>query len=90
MYANRDLPITASHSDNAQADAEELRFLLKAANLSQRAGAKYLNIDERTMRSWCAGDGKPPAPVLSNLVGFRPQSRTVSAEMRPHLKQMVP
>jgi DNA-binding transcriptional regulator YiaG len=65
MYANRDLPITASHSENAA--AEELRFLLKAANLSQRAAAKYLNVDERTMRSWCAGDGKPPAPVLMAL-----------------------
>ena len=67
MYANRDLPITASHSDNAQAEAEELRFLLKASNLSQRAAAKYLNVDERTMRSWCADDGKPPAPALRAL-----------------------
>jgi hypothetical protein len=65
MYANRNLPITATHSDNA--DAEELRFLLKAANLSQRTAAKYLNVDERTMRSWCSGDGKPPAPVLRAL-----------------------
>lgn len=67
MYANRDFPLTASPSDNAHAYAEELRFLLKAANLSQRSAAKYLNIDERTMRSWCAGDGKPPAPVLRAL-----------------------
>lgn len=67
MYTNRDLPITASHSDNAHADAEDLRFLLKAANLSQRSAAKYLKVDERTMRSWCAGDGKPPAPVLRAL-----------------------
>lgn len=67
MFANGDLPITASHSENAHADAEELRFLLKAANLSQRAAAKYLSVDERTMRSWCAGDGKPPAPVLRAL-----------------------
>jgi len=67
MYANRDLPITASLSDNAHATAEELRFLLKAANLSQRTAAKYLNVGERTMRSWCAGDGSPPAPVLRAL-----------------------
>jgi DNA-binding transcriptional regulator YiaG len=67
MYANRDLQITASHSDSAHTDAEELRFLLKAANLSQRSAAKYLNVDERTMRSWCAGDGMPPAPVLKAL-----------------------
>lgn len=67
MHANRDVPITASPSDNAHADAEELRFLLKAANLSQRSAAKYLNVDDRTMRSWCAGDGRPPAPVLRAL-----------------------
>lgn len=67
MHTNRDFPITASHSDNANSDAEELRFLLKAANLSQRIAARYLNVDERTMRSWCAGDGKPPAPVLRAL-----------------------
>lgn len=67
MYANRDQPIKASHSDNANEDTEDLRFLLKAANLSQRSAAKYLNVDERTMRNWCAGDGKPPAPVLRAL-----------------------
>jgi len=67
MHANPDLPITASPSDNAHADAEELRFLLKVVNLSQRSAAKYLNVDERTMRSWCAGDGQPPAPVLRAL-----------------------
>lgn len=67
MCANRNLPITASHSENVRADTEDLRFLLKAANLSQRAAAKYLNVDERTMRSWCTGDGKPPAPVLRAL-----------------------
>ncbi len=67
MYANRDFPITASRSENAHTDAEELRFLLKAANLSQRTAAKYLNVDERTMRNWCTGDGKPPAPVLRAL-----------------------
>lgn len=67
MQTNSDLPITASPSDNAHADATELRFLLKAANLSQRSAAKYLNVDERTMRSWCAGYGQPPEPVLRAL-----------------------
>jgi DNA-binding transcriptional regulator YiaG len=67
MYTNRDLPLTASPSDNAHADAEDLRFLLKAANLSQRSAANYLNVDERTMRSWCAGDGRPPAAILRAL-----------------------
>jgi DNA-binding transcriptional regulator YiaG len=67
MNANRDLPSSASLSDNDPTDAAELRFLLKASNLSQRSAARYLNVDERTMRSWCAGDGKPPAPVLRAL-----------------------
>lgn len=67
MNANHDLPITASLTDFAHAGAEELRFLLKAANLSQRSAAKYLNVDERTLRSWCTGNGKPPAPVLRAL-----------------------
>ena len=67
MNANRDLPSSVSLSDNDPTDAAELRFLLKASNLSQRSAAKYLNVDERTMRSWCAGDGKPPAPVLRSL-----------------------
>ena len=44
-----------------------LRFLLDAANLSQRSAAKYLGVDERTMRSWCAGDGKPPPAVMRSL-----------------------
>jgi DNA-binding transcriptional regulator YiaG len=67
MYLDRDLSITTSQSDAADAGAEELRFLLKAANLSQRSAAKYLNVDERTMRTWCAGNGKPPAPVIRAL-----------------------
>lgn len=67
MNANRDLPSSASLYDNDSTDAAELRFLLKASNLSQRSAARYLNVDERTMRSWCAGDGKPPAPVLRAL-----------------------
>lgn len=67
MNSNRDLPSSVSLSDNDPTDAAELRFLLKASNLSQRSAAKYLNVDERTMRSWCAGDGRPPAPVLIAL-----------------------
>lgn len=67
MTTNHDLPTSAYLSNNSQSNAEEIRFLLKAANLSQRAAAKYLNVDERTMRSWCAGDGKPPFPVYRAL-----------------------
>ena len=67
MISYTDLPKSSNLSDKNHAGADELRFLLKAVNLSQRSAAKYLNVDERTMRSWCAGDGKPPAPVLRAL-----------------------
>jgi DNA-binding transcriptional regulator YiaG len=99
MYVNHDLPSTASHSGDANTDANQLRFLLKAANLSQRSAAKYLNVDERTMRSWCAGDGRPPAPVLRALE-FRAaypmglmrmiesNERTISAIQDGHFSQV--
>jgi transcriptional regulator with XRE-family HTH domain len=48
-------------------DADRLRALLVRARLSQRAAAKLLNVEERTMRQWCAGQGKPPASVLRAL-----------------------
>jgi transcriptional regulator with XRE-family HTH domain len=48
-------------------DADRLRALLESAGLSQRAAAKILNIEERTMREWCAGKGKPPASVFRAL-----------------------
>ena len=67
MNANRDLPFTAPTSQNTQSDSGGIRALLKEARLSQRAAAKYLDVDERTMRGWCSEDGKPPAPVLRAL-----------------------
>ena len=48
-------------------DADRLRDLLKRAGLSQRAAARLLKIEERTMREWCAGQGKPPASVFRAL-----------------------
>jgi transcriptional regulator with XRE-family HTH domain len=47
--------------------ANELRALLEHANLSQRAAARLLDIDERTMRQWCSGQGRPPASVFRAL-----------------------
>lgn len=67
MNANRDLPHLASSIGNGHTEADELRFLLDAANLSQRSAAKYLGVDERTMRAWCAGDGKAPPAVMRAL-----------------------
>lgn len=67
MNANREQPSSASLSGNNLTDAGGIRTLLKEARLSQRAAAKYLNVDDRTMRGWCSEDGNPPAPVLRAL-----------------------
>ena len=67
MKANREQPSSASLSENNPTDAGGIRTLLKEARLSQRAAAKYLNVDDRTMRGWCSEDGNPPAPVLRAL-----------------------
>jgi len=48
-------------------DADRLRTLLKLAGLSQRAAARLLNVEERTMRQWCAGQGNPPTSVFRAL-----------------------
>ena len=42
---------------------EELRNLLKACSLSQRGAAAALDIDERTMRRYCAGDLPVPRAI---------------------------
>jgi transcriptional regulator with XRE-family HTH domain len=65
---DRDTPSQArnsSHSDST--DADRLRALLELAGLSQRAAARVLNVEERTMRQWCAGNGKPPESVFRAL-----------------------
>lgn len=67
MNANREQPFSASLSENKPTDAGGIRTLLKEARLSQRAAAKYLNVDDRTMRGWCSDAGNPPAPVLRAL-----------------------
>jgi DNA-binding XRE family transcriptional regulator len=67
MNANREQPSSASLSENNDSDTGGIRALLKEARLSQRGAAKYLNVDDRTMRGWCSEDGKPPAPVLVAL-----------------------
>lgn len=67
MNANPEQPYSACLSEKSPADGGGLRTLLKEARLSQRAAAKYLNIDDRTMRGWCSVDGIPPAPILRAL-----------------------
>lgn len=43
--------------------AAQLRKLLAKAGVSQRAGAKELDINERTMRLYVAGDSAIPRTV---------------------------
>ncbi|MHB8346341.1 MAG: helix-turn-helix domain-containing protein [Acidiferrobacterales bacterium] len=59
------LPDTPASADSS--DADRLRTLLRLAGLSQRAAARLLNVEERTMRQWCAGQGEPPTSVFRAL-----------------------
>jgi DNA-binding transcriptional regulator YiaG len=61
----------------SQPDAAQLlRDLLLRANLSQRAAARELGVDERTMRYWAAGQTTPPRMAflaLERLIDIGPQ-----------------
>ena len=48
----------------------QLRELLARAGLSQRAAARELHIDERTMRRYCAGQLPVPRVVELALAGL--------------------
>jgi transcriptional regulator with XRE-family HTH domain len=68
MSVERNAPSQAPDlSSPDSTDADRLRALIKRAGLSQRAAATLLNVEERTMRHWCAGQGKPPASVFRAL-----------------------
>lgn len=68
MSVEHDAPSQAhDFSSTDSTDADRLRTLLKLGGLSQRAAARLLNVEERTMRQWCAGQGKPPASVFRAL-----------------------
>jgi hypothetical protein len=60
----------------APTDAARLRDLLARAGLSQRGAAAELDINERTMRNYCAAAAKVPRVVflaLERLVEVRAQ-----------------
>jgi len=69
MSVDREAPPQARSfaPDPEQTDARRLRSLLRMGGLSQRAAARLLNIEERTMRHWCAGQGRPPESVFRAL-----------------------
>ena len=68
MTIQRDAPSQAHDSSSPDStDADRLRVLLKRGGLSQRAAARLLNVEERMVRQWCAGQGSPPAWVFRAL-----------------------
>jgi hypothetical protein len=54
--------------------ALQLQRLLDRAGLSQRGAAKALEINERTMRKYCAGDSAIPKTVELALLYLASQS----------------
>lgn len=56
------MAITSTEPKRSHADI--LRGHLEAAGLSQRAGARALHLDERTMRRYCSGSAEVPVMVL--------------------------
>lgn len=71
MNVERDAPSQArdlSLPDSPDCPAaDRLRSLIRLAGLSQRAAARLLNVEERTLRQWCAGQGDPPTSVFRAL-----------------------
>ena len=56
----------------------QLGRLLDRAGFSQRGAAKALEINERTMRKYCAGDAKVPKTVELALLYLASQSQNQS------------
>jgi hypothetical protein len=48
------------NQEHERRSADTQPAVLPRANSSQRAGARELGVDERTIRSWCAGQTTPP------------------------------
>ena len=58
--------------------AQRIRDLLVLADLSQRAAARELEVDERSMRCWCAGKETPPRMALLALEQLVERRRRVT------------
>ena len=50
---------------SAPSDADKVRELIERAGLSQRAAARELEIGERKMRGYCAGEKVPRVVILA-------------------------
>lgn len=68
MSVRPDAPSPAHDSTSPSfSDADRLRTLLRLGGLSQREAARLVEVDDRTMRHWCAGKGTPPESVFRAL-----------------------
>lgn len=50
---------------SAPSDADKVRQLIERCGLTQRSAARELEINERTMRGYCAGDKVPRIVMLA-------------------------
>lgn len=67
--------------DQEEPDSTRLRNLLADAGLSQRGAARALDLDERTMRRYCAGDTPVPKVVWLALDTVRCGRATCGAKL---------
>lgn len=70
-----------------QLTALQLQRLLDRAGLSQRGAAKALEINERTMRKYCAGDSKIPKTVELALMYLCPAAPASFCKTKPCLPE---
>lgn len=72
-------------------DADKIRTFLSEAGLSQRAAARLLGVDERTMRRYCAGHTPVPRVVWLALERIteapaKPEPPKPAAPARPKFR----
>jgi len=91
MSIKRDAPSQASDSPPSTdlSDADRLRALLQRAGLSQRAAARLLKVEERLLRHWCAGEGKPPESVFRALSPRLTHAEWLRREVESNEKQIA-
>lgn len=74
--------------------AAQLRTALKSLGLSQAGGARFLGVDARTMRRWCAEPGpsaREVPPPVARFLWFMQAAGIGAAEveraLEPFLRQ---
>jgi hypothetical protein len=69
-------------SDHPQPPSRRIRDLIAQLGVSQRVAAQELGVDSRTMRYWCADDGKVLTPRMAILALERLVDLTIRFEAR--------